>query len=102
MSVAIALAPLMPMEMDYKASLRLISPAGELVAQKDRILKHNFHQGTSLWPPETVNEYYLLSIPADLPSGNYSVVVVIYHPDTLAPLIADGLAEVPLGQVRIE
>ncbi len=82
--------------------MRLIGPTGERLSQKDRTLRHNFHQGTSLWPVETVNEYYLLSVPPDALSGNYTVVVVIYHPDTLAPLVANGLVEVPLGMVRIE
>ncbi len=100
--VAITLAPLSPLEVDYKISLRLITPAGERITQKDRVLRHNFHQGTSLWPPETVNEYYLLPIPPEAVSGNYTVSAVIYHPDTLAPLIAAGQAELPLGQVRID
>ena len=34
-------------------------------------------------------------------AGNYTVTVVIYHPDTQAPLVAGGLVEIPLGQVRI-
>ncbi|MDM8528819.1 glycosyltransferase family 39 protein [Anaerolineales bacterium HSG24] len=101
LSVAITLAPFAPMEVDYKASLRLISADGERVAQKDRHLRHNFHQGTSLWPPETVNEYYLLPIPLDTPLGSYTVSLVIYHPDTQAPLVADGLVEVSLGSVEI-
>jgi hypothetical protein len=100
---AVRFAPLAAMDADYKASLRLAGPSGERVAQKDRVLKHNFHQGTSLWPPETVNEYYLLPVPADAPPGVYTVTVVIYHPDTLAPLIiANGLAETPLGAVNVK
>ncbi|MBI1879691.1 MAG: hypothetical protein HYR94_15965 [Chloroflexi bacterium] len=100
--VALTLAPLASMDVDYKASLRLISPTGERVAQKDRILLHNFHQGTSLWPPEPVNEYYLLLVPSDTPPGDYTVAVVIYHPETQAPLLVNGLVEAPLGQVSIE
>jgi hypothetical protein len=99
--LALTLAPLAPMDTDYKASLRLISPTGQRIAQKDRTLMHNFHQGTSLWPPETVNEYYLLPIPPETPPGDYTVAVVIYHPDTLAPLITNGTAELPLGTVTI-
>ena len=99
--VAVRLAPLGPMEADYKVSLRLLSPTGERIAQKDRILLHTYHQGASLWPPETVNEYYLLPVPSNLLPGNYTVAVVIYHPDTLVPLTANGLAEIPVGQVRI-
>jgi hypothetical protein len=90
------------MDADYKASLRLTGPTGERVAQKDRILLHNFHQGTSLWPPETVNEYYLLPVPPETPPGQYGVSVVIYHPDTQTPLVADSRAEVLLGEVQVK
>jgi hypothetical protein len=100
--VALTFAPLAQMDADYKASLRLIDSTGERVSQKDRLLMHNFHQGTSLWTPETVNEYYLLSVPPETPSGEYTVVVVIYHPDTQVPLMADGLAEIPLRTVQVE
>lgn len=100
--VALTLSPLAKMEVDYKVSLRLTSPTGERVAQKDRILLHNFHQGTSLWPSEPVNEYYLLPVPAATLPGDYTVTGVIYHPETLVPLVAAGLAEVPLGQVSIK
>jgi hypothetical protein len=100
--VAFTLSPLAKMGVDYKVSLRLTGLTGERVAQKDRVLLHNFHQGTSLWPPEPVNEYYLLPIPVATPPGDYTITVVIYHPETLAPLVAAGLAEVPLGQVSIK
>jgi hypothetical protein len=100
--VAITVAPLNHMDADYKASLRLIAPNGTRVAQKDRTLRHNFHQGTSLWPPETVNEYYLLPLPPNLPPAQYTVTIVLYHPDTQTPLIANGLAELPLGQIDLK
>jgi hypothetical protein len=99
--VALTLAPLGPMTADYKVSLRLLNEAGERIVQKDRVLLHDFHQGTSLWPAEKVNEYYLLPVPPELPAGTYRVTVVIYEPETLAPLVADGQAEVPLGRVEI-
>jgi hypothetical protein len=100
--VALTLAPLSTMDADYKLSLRLTAPTGERVAQKDRTLRHNFHQGTSLWPLESVNEYYLLPAPAAAAPGRYTVTAVIYHPDTLAPLIAAGAAEVVVGVVVVE
>jgi hypothetical protein len=97
--VALRWAPLAGMHVDYKASLRLVAPDGRVAAQKDRYLRHNWHQGTSLWPAETVNEYYVL--PAGEP-GVYDVRVVVYHPKTLAPLPVQREAEVSLGAVRIE
>jgi hypothetical protein len=100
--VAITFSPLAQMDSDYKVSLRLTSAAGKGVAQKDRVLLHNYHQGTSLWPPETVNEYYLLPIPPNIVPGKYTVSVVVYHPDTQNPLTAAGVAEIPLGMVQVE
>ncbi len=100
-SVAVATrwAPLGAMDTDYKVSLRLVAADGSVVAQKDRFLRHNWHQGTSSWPPETVNEYYLLP---SVPPGEYEVQVFVYHPETLAPLMVGGSGLLPLSKVQIE
>jgi hypothetical protein len=98
-AVALRWAPLAAMDIDYKASLRLVGPDGDVVAQKDRYLRHNWHQGTSLWPSETVNEYYVLSSVAP---GEYELRVVVYDPETLSPLIVDGRPEMAVGTVRVE
>jgi 4-amino-4-deoxy-L-arabinose transferase-like glycosyltransferase len=98
-AVALRWAPLAAIDVDYKASLRLVSPDGNVVSQKDRFLRHNWHQGTSLWPSETVNEYYLLP---PVPPGEYELWVVVYHPETLAPLVVDGNVEVSLGTVQVK
>jgi hypothetical protein len=96
--VALRWMPLAPINVDYKASLRLVAADGTLAAQKDRLLRHNWHQGTHLWPAEPVNEYYLLT-PA--PPGKYDVRVVVYNPDTLSPLIVNGQADLSLGAVQV-
>jgi hypothetical protein len=98
-AVALRWAPLAAMGVDYKASLRLVAADGRVAVQKDRFLKHNWHQGTSLWPPETVDEYYFFS---SVHLGEYEVRVVVYHPETLAPLMVDGSEELSLGRVTIE
>jgi hypothetical protein len=100
-AVGMTLARIAPAEVDYKASLRLVGPDGTQVSQVDRTLRHNWRQGTSLWPPEEVNEYYLLPLPQDAADGVYEVRAVIYHPQTLAPLTENGLVEVSLGQIHI-
>lgn len=97
--VALRWAPLAAMGTDYKASLRLMTADGSIAAQKDRFLRHNWHQGTSLWPPETVNEYYVLP---PVPPGEYNLCVVVYHPETLAPLPTEAGAEASVGKVRLE
>jgi 4-amino-4-deoxy-L-arabinose transferase-like glycosyltransferase len=97
--LALRWAPLAAMDVDYKASLRLVAADGSVVAQKDRTLRHNWHQGTSTWPAETVNEYYVLP---PVPAGEYTLQVVVYDPDTLAPLMVDGRAEKSLGTVWVK
>jgi hypothetical protein len=99
--VALTLAPIAQLGADYRASVRLLGPAGQSVAQVDRTLRHNWHQTASLWPREEINSYFLLPLPAEPAPGQYQVIVVIYHPDTLAPLTQAGLVEVPLGQVSL-
>jgi hypothetical protein len=96
--VALRWMPQAQMPVDYKASVRLREEDGTLVLQKDRTLRHNWHQGTRLWPPEPVNEYYWLS---PVPSGEYTVHVVVYEPDTLMPLPVNGSGELALGSVRV-
>ncbi len=100
-AVAVTVAPIAPIEADYRASVRLFTAEGQSVSQVDRTLRHNWHQPTSLWPREEVNEYYLLPLPADTPPGPYQVRLVVYHPETLAPLTENGLVEVPLGEIFI-
>ncbi len=100
-AVAVTYAPIAPITADYKASLRLVAPNGAVVAQKDRMLLHNWHQPTSLWPREEVNEYYLLPLPPKVVPGAYQVRLVVYHPDTLVPLTDNGQAEIALGMAHV-
>lgn len=101
-ATAVTFAPIAPIAVDYKASVRLFDSNGAMVAQKDRYLTHNWHQRSSLWPREEVNEYYLLPLPSDFLSGVYEVRLVVYHPETLAPLTDNGLVEVVLGQIVLK
>lgn len=84
---------------NYKVSLRLVDSGGKLIAQKDRSLMHNWHQGVTGWAEgEPVNEYYLLELPEDAPAGEYRLLVLVYDPDTLEPLGP----EVELGRVFVD
>ncbi len=101
-AVGITYMPITQTTVNYKASIRLISQHGDVVVQKDRVLYHNWHQGTMYWTPhESVNEYYLLLLPPQIPYGMYTVHAVVYHPDTLAPLTLNGQVEIYLGQIQL-
>jgi hypothetical protein len=49
-----------------------------------------------------VRDSGVLSIPPNTAPGQYAVSIVIYHPDTQAPLTAAGVPEIPLGTVQVE
>jgi len=100
-AVAVTFASIAMIDVDYKASLRLFAPDGSVAVQKDRILLHNWHQATSQWPREEVNEYYLLPFPADSQPGDYSVKIVVYHPETLEPLTENGQVEIEIGTIEV-
>jgi uncharacterized membrane protein len=69
---------------DYKASLRLRSPDGRLVAQVDRELLNDRHLHTSAWPLDdaVLNQainVYTLPVAADASPGVYRLEVVVYN-----------------------
>jgi hypothetical protein len=73
---------------DYRVTLRLLDPAGQVVAQRDE------YPIGQLLPPTTWNEgdakpgYMALPVPPELPAGTYQVTVDVYDPATEAPYAA--------------
>ncbi|MBK8046684.1 MAG: glycosyltransferase family 39 protein [Anaerolineales bacterium] len=71
---------------DYRVTLRLLDPAGQVVAQRD-----DFPIGPLL-PPTTWNEgdakpgYMALPLPGGLPAGEYRLVAGVYDPNSGAEL----------------
>jgi hypothetical protein len=71
-----------------KLSLRLVDPAGTVVAQQDRTVEPTFRYG--------------LLIPPDAMPGAYSLAGVLYDPATLQPILNKAGAELaPLATVTI-
>jgi len=93
---------------DYKVSVRLSDADGHRVGQSDVVLLSNEHRLSTQWVPDReVTSYHLLpSLPATLP-GSYRLSLVVYDPETLAPLpVLEGVAasngdELPLGTLEI-
>lgn len=94
-----------PPGVDYKMSLKLWTPAGELAAQsRDEWPVGNLYRATA-WPVgQAVYHPVQLTLPADLPPGQYWLNVELYHPDTLQPLARlDGHDPVvTLGVVNVQ
>jgi len=89
---------------DYKMSLKLWTPDGELAAQgQDEWPVGTLYRATD-WPVrQTVYQPTSLTLPPDLPPGQYWLNVELYHPETIQPLSRqdNGKVFVTLGPVNV-
>jgi hypothetical protein len=94
-----------PPTVDYKISLKLWTPEAELVAQgRDQWPVGTLYRATD-WPiGQTVYHPVRISLPPDLPAGQYWLNVELYHPETFQPLARlDGADPVvTLGPVVVQ
>jgi hypothetical protein len=91
---------------DYTAFLHLRNRAGAIIAQQDGLPLGGSYP-TSRWQPgETVIDPFTLSLPADLPPGQYTLWAGMYQLDTLArlPVANDTSGEnaVLLGEINYQ
>ena len=100
--VALAWRTTRPIPADYHVFVHLLNAAGERVAQSDG-QPAVWTRPTSGWPVgETVEDRHGLSLPADLPPGDYSLIVGLYTPaDGARLLAADGADHIALTTVQI-
>lgn len=70
-----------PIETDLKVSVRLLTPAGEVLAASDAIPVH-FAYPTSAWRSgEFITDVYDLSLPAEYSADTVTPLVIWYEPD---------------------
>ncbi len=70
-----------------KASLRLVAEDGRLVGQDDRPLLNDRHLMLPHWgEQDRPLNVYLVEVKPDTPAGVYLWQIVVYDPETLAPL----------------
>jgi predicted tellurium resistance membrane protein TerC len=67
---------------DYSMSIRLVEGATDILAQIDGppTIGGNTVNTSALEPNRMVLDERMLQIPSDLPSGDYRVLLVVYHP----------------------
>lgn len=89
---------------DYKISLKMWTPAGELAAQgQDEWPVGSLYRATD-WPlDQLVYQPTALKLPQDIPAGQYWLNVELYHPETIQPLPRRDTGEtvVTLGSLVI-
>jgi hypothetical protein len=100
--VALAWRTAQPIAADYHVFVHLLNAAGERVAQSDG-QPAVWTRPTFGWPVgETVEDRHGLSLPADLPPGDYSLIVGLYTPSDGARLHApDGADHIALTTVEV-
>jgi hypothetical protein len=94
-----------PPSVDYKISLKMWTSEGQLTAQGQDDWPAGTLYRTSTWPTgDIVYHPTPLTLPANLPPGQYWLNVELYHPETIQPLHRqdNGEAVVTLGPVNVE
>ncbi len=96
-----------PVTERYKVTVQLLDGVGQLAAQVDTEPGDGLNPTDTWQPGQVLTDRYGIPIPADLPPGNYTLVVALYHvatgerlPVTLdGELVGDHLS---LGNVEVE
>lgn len=69
---------------DFKTTVRLVDEADRVLAQQDNFILSRYHLPLTGWHPGEQNlDFYLLTVPADAPPGEYRVTVGVYSPGSL-------------------
>jgi uncharacterized membrane protein len=74
--------PLQPLPKDYKVFVHVMDSADQIAFQKDKLAIDEL-QPMSRWNVgEVLRDPYAIVVPAELPAGEYRVVVGVYDPET--------------------
>ncbi len=84
--IALYWRALKPIREDYKVSLRLYTVTGKLLAQADEQPGGSLY-GSSRWSPgRTIYHPMKVAVPPGTPPGAYYLDILVYSPDSMAPL----------------
>lgn len=85
---------------EYKFSLRLLNPDGQVVMADDYV-PQNWFSPTSQWAVGAITDQRALLLPVDLPPGAYLVTLRLYDPATGVPVETEMGQDVLLGTVEV-
>ncbi len=92
-----------------KARVALYDNNDARLAQADERLLNDRHLAPAQWQPDDQPlNVYLLDLPPDLPAGDYTLRVLVYDADTLAPIdVLDAAgnpagSEATVGEIHVE
>lgn len=94
-----------PLARDYSFGLHLLDTSGNLVAQNDGPVQHygaETVQTSTMQPGRIYIDFRSLTLPPDLPSGQYALTLVVYRPwDNLRLTLADGVDHLLLETITL-
>jgi hypothetical protein len=82
LSLSIYWQPLAQPDRDYKIFVQLLSPEGQLVAQRDSQPLDGFRPTSTWHPDEEITDRYGLLLPDTLPPGVYQLMTGMYDRET--------------------
>ena len=90
------------MAASYTVSIQVLNPEGRLVTQHDSPPRNGEAPTTGWLLDEVVADEHALSLPADLPAGDYTIIAVVYDPASGQRLRGlDGKDFVVLAPLRL-
>ncbi len=93
---------LRPLETDYVVFVHLLDAEGRLRAQRDSPPLGGYRPTTTWAPGEPVEDHLGVALPADLPPGEYTLILGMYDPATGRRLSVSGGGDfVTLGRVTV-
>ncbi len=84
----------------YKVMVHLVDARGRTVANGDTEPGFFFTPTTRWQQGEVMEDWYTLSLPADLPPGSYALITGLYDAETVRPLPFEG-EEAVAGGIRV-
>ncbi|MBL8056778.1 MAG: hypothetical protein JNK29_08775 [Anaerolineales bacterium] len=81
----------------YTVFVHLLGPDGGIAAQVDEAPAQGARPTTGWLPPEVIADVHTLTLPAELPPGDYSLTAGLYDPRSGARLTVRDAAGQPLG-----
>lgn len=91
-----------PLETRYKVFVQLLNSDGVLVAQRDSEPVGG-EALTTLWEPgQPIQDHHALALPADLPAGEYTLIVGLYDSSAPSQRLPVGAGDyLPLGTLDV-
>lgn len=98
---------LAPLDEDFTAFVQILAPDGTLVAQSDVAPANGVYPVSAWQPGETVLSVHRLQLPAEMPSGDTTLIVGLYRPGDWSRLPvtdSDGISmpddAAPIGTLK--